>query len=89
VFTNVDFQDDREESRVKCELRGKDLKGSIYKSVEIDGMTKHWAVANGIKSGATTLFAKDAVIDETNSKLVIPANGAIQVRMYQCNSSEF
>jgi hypothetical protein len=79
LFSVVDFEDGHGESTVECELRGDDLQGSSNKIVKIDGMTTDWAEKNGIESGVTTLFAKDALIDEAKSKLKIPANEAPEV----------
>jgi hypothetical protein len=78
-FSIIEFEDGRGDSSVECELRGQDLQGSFYKTVKIDTMTMDWAQANGIESGVTTLFATNAMIDETKSKLEIPADGNVEV----------
>jgi hypothetical protein len=79
LFSIIEFEGGRGGSSVECELRGQDLQGSFYKTVKIDTMTMDWAQANGIESGVTTLFATNAVIDETKNILEIPADGNIEV----------
>jgi len=43
------------------------------------------AQKKGIESGVTTLFANDAIIDDTDNLLEIPASGEMQVMAESCD----
>ena len=73
-----------EEQPLECELQSNDkMNVKQYKMVKVQGLTTKWARKNGIKSGVTTLFASNSVIDGDSSELIIPTNETIKVRQHR------
>ena len=86
LFSETQFEDGRTESHVECDLRGEDLQGSYHKMVTVEGLTVDMAQTRGVESGVTTLFANNAIIDDTDNLLEIPASGEIQVMAESCKN---
>ncbi|KAI2504195.1 Gametolysin peptidase M11 [Fragilaria crotonensis] len=50
-----------------------------HKVVKVKGMTTKWARKNAVKSGVTTLFASNSVIDDSTDELIIPTGETIKL----------
>ena len=67
--------------QLTCELQGDDRRGKNYAWVTIHGIPSRWDRMGEIKSGVTTLFARNAEIHETSGQLIIPTGENIKVRV--------
>jgi hypothetical protein len=65
---------------LSCQLATQDLtNGQRFQMLRVQGLTSRWAMKNKLKSGITTLFAKDAQIDDKHDTLIFPPGVTIKV----------
>ncbi|KAI2503877.1 Gametolysin peptidase M11 [Fragilaria crotonensis] len=77
TYANVAAQLDEP---VECELQSTDIMNvTKYNVVKVKGMTTKWARKNAVKSGVTTLFASNSVIDDSTDELIIPTGETIKL----------
>jgi hypothetical protein len=73
--------DEHRDEPLECELQKEDLlMDESYKSLLVRGLTTSWAITNHIRSGMTTLFSEDAIIDLESNELVLPKDQSWKVR---------
>jgi hypothetical protein len=85
LIVEVEYETPRKvDEPLACELRGDNVKGSIYTIVRVKGLTTSWAKKNNITSGVTTLFANNSVIDDQTNELMIPRGQPIEVNTLLC-----
>jgi hypothetical protein len=81
IFSDKEYLDRHvEEQPVECELQSTDIMNvTKYNVVKVKGMTTKWARKNAVKSGVTTLFASNSLIDDSTDELIIPTRETIKV----------
>lgn len=69
-----------EDQPLECELQATDIMNvTKHNVVKVKGITTKWARKNSVKSGVTTLFASNSIIDDSTDELIIPTGETIKV----------
>ncbi|KAI2502870.1 hypothetical protein MHU86_11617 [Fragilaria crotonensis] len=81
LLSDKDYSDHHvEDQPLECELQATDVVNATeYTVVKVKGMTTKWARKNAVKSGVTTLFASNSVIDDSTDELIIPPGETIKL----------